>query len=189
MDEETAIDLAKQGNENGFMYLYKKYWDKIYQLAYRYVLSAEDAKDIMQETFISAFKGVRKYKNHDDSSFVSWLNRICINCSINYIKKNKKDKKFSQILYIKSLDQLAVQNPNIVDMVQLEQELLLIKKSTLHLSIKQKIIFDLRFIQHHNIKNIANMMNCSESNIKTQLGRSIAKLKKIVLPQGGFNGL
>ena len=50
------------------------------------------------------------------------------------------------------------------------------------LSAKQQVIFDMRYTQHWDIKEIAEVMNCSESTIKTQLSRSLQKLKKQLLP-------
>ena len=57
-----------------------------------------------------------------------------------------------------------------------------IEKSYEQLPPKQQIIFNLRFYQHYKIKEIADMLGCSESNVKTQLMRSVNKLKKQLKP-------
>ena len=90
MREDAAILLAKEGDEEAFRLLYDDNCERIYTLAYRYVRSPEDAKDVMQETFTRAFKRIRSFQVASDTSFSSWLNRICINCSIDQLRRRQR---------------------------------------------------------------------------------------------------
>ena len=68
------------------------------------------------------------------------------------------------------------------DQTQLSQIIHYLQKAVKKLSPKQQVIFDLRHSQHKKIKEIAEIMKCSESNVKTQLFRSVARLKKELIP-------
>jgi len=182
MNEEVILLQAKEGHEDAFRKIYKNHRERIYRLAYRYTRSIQDAEDIMQETFIKAFKSIQMFKNFNNSSFTAWLNRICINCAINYLRKMKR-RKMNQVY---SLSEMVIE-PESQDVspetsAQTEQILRLIQRAIQKLSPKQRIIFDMRYAQHWNIKEIAQTMDCSESNIKTQLFRSVAKLRKQLGP-------
>jgi len=59
MNSDTVILLAKEGNKNAFRNLYESNYQMIYRLAYRYTKSPQDAEDVMQETFIKAFKNIK----------------------------------------------------------------------------------------------------------------------------------
>jgi len=182
MNEEMAILLAKEGHENGFKKLYEDYRERIYHLAYRYTRSRQEAEDILQETFIKAFRGIKTLRYENSRSFSAWLNRICINCSMTYLRKRKR-RKMDQMISIKDLhNEPATQTLSAEESVHIKQVMLMIKEATQKLSAKQQVIFDLRFGQHWQIKDIAENMKCSESNIKTQIFRSLAKLRKQLGP-------
>ena len=95
MQEEMIILLAKEGHEEAFRQLYENHREQIYRLAYRYTKSQQDAEDIMQETFIKAFKKIRSFQFVNNSTFSSWVSRICINHSISFLRKQKRKSFFS----------------------------------------------------------------------------------------------
>ena len=64
----------------------------IYRLAYYYSKSQQDAEDIMQETFIKAFKGIKKFDFNISSNFSAWIYQIGLHCSIDHLRKRKKRK-------------------------------------------------------------------------------------------------
>jgi RNA polymerase sigma-70 factor (ECF subfamily) len=179
MKEEMIILLAKEGHEEAFRQLFEMHKEKIYQMAYRYTKSQQDAEDILQETFIKAFKKIKSFQFKNNASFSSWLIRICINLSISYLRKQKR-KAALPLSELKNEPVSKKQLPE--DETQLKQVFQFLQKALKKLSPAQQIIFDLRHSQHKKIKEIAECMNCSESNIKTQLFRSVAKLKKELGP-------
>ena len=181
MKEAMTILLAKEGNESAFRHLYEDHRERIYRMSYRYTRSKEDAEDIMQETFVKAFKGIAKFRNNHSGSFSAWINTICAHCSINHIRK-KERRKTDQTISFADLDQQPDSeqaSPEIL--AQWRQTFQLLQKAIHKLSPQQRIIFDLRHEGHKEIKEIARVLNCSESNVKTQLFRSVAKLRKQLL--------
>jgi len=182
MNEETTIKLAKAGNEAAFRELYGTYREAIYRLAYRYTRSQSDAEDIMQDTFIKAFKSIGSFRAGDSSSFGAWLNRICINHSISFLRKNKRRKMDQTIPLSEILAEPDAPGPSPDDAAHTGQVLVLVNKAVQKLSARQRVVFDLRFSQHRQISEIAEYLGCSESNVKTQIFRSIAKLRKQLEP-------
>lgn len=175
MDEEKIILFAKEGREEAFRELYEMYKRMIYQLAYRYTNSREDAQDILQETFIKAFTKIHSLASRSSHTFSIWLTRICINQCITYLRRDRRTPKlFPGDFNHESISVQSTQESNL----QKKQIILLVQNAAKKLSPRQRIIFDLRYTQHRKIKEIAQFLNCSESNVKTQLSRSIAKLKK-----------
>jgi RNA polymerase sigma-70 factor (ECF subfamily) len=65
MTDETILLRAREGHEDAFRQIYDNHREPIYRLAYRYTRSQEDAEDMMQETFIKAFKAIKTFKKND----------------------------------------------------------------------------------------------------------------------------
>jgi RNA polymerase sigma-70 factor (ECF subfamily) len=91
-NDRLAVLLAKEGNESAFRELYENNYETIYRLAYRYSRSPEDAEDIMQDTFIKAFKSIKKFDFSISSNFSAWIYQIGLNCSLDYLRKRKRIK-------------------------------------------------------------------------------------------------
>ncbi|MDH4222716.1 MAG: sigma-70 family RNA polymerase sigma factor [candidate division Zixibacteria bacterium] len=182
MNEDTVVLLAKEGKEDAFNRLYQDNCQRVYRLAYGYVRSPEDAEDVMQETFIRAFKSIQSYQISDNTSFSSWLHRICINCSIGQLRKMKRLKRYMMI----SLDDMTIdpagEDNSPEAKVELGEILSLIRKAVSKLSPKQQVVFNLRYRQDLSIKDIAELLRCHQNTVKTQLWRSIRKLRERLAP-------
>ncbi len=182
MNENQTILLAKQGNENAFFQLYENHREMVYRLAYRYTRTQEDAEDVLQETFVRAFKKIKNFKNKNESSFSAWICRICVNCSINFLRKQKSRKMDETTSLSEMLVEPESQNPSPEKTTDISRIIFQIQKAIQKLTHKQRIIFDMRFSQGKKIKEIAEILDCSESNIKTQVFRSLTKLRKLIQP-------
>ena len=182
MNEETAVILAREGHEDAFRYLYETNRERVYGLAYRYTRSQQDAEDVMQEAFIKAFKKIGTFEFRQGSSFSAWLARICINHAIQYLRGRKRRKIDEMISLADMENRVACEGESPEDCVADREMRDLLTRALGRLSPSQRVIFDLRHSRHLSIKEIAECMNCSESNVKTQLHRSVNKLKKEIEP-------
>jgi RNA polymerase sigma-70 factor (ECF subfamily) len=72
MNEHMNIVMAKDGNPDAFRELYEVHGARIFGIAFRYTGSQSDAEDIMQETFIKAFKNIHTFHSNPKNSFSSW---------------------------------------------------------------------------------------------------------------------
>ena len=87
------IDQCKEGNQKAQFQLYKLYYKSMYSVSLRIVNNEVEAEDIMQESFLKAFKKIDSYKG--EVSFGAWLKKIVINRSLDHLKKKKV--KFEEV--------------------------------------------------------------------------------------------
>ena len=178
MREDNAVTLAKAGSEDGFRYLYETHKEMIYRLAYRYVGASGDAEDVMQETFIKAFRNIAKFRHEPTASFSAWLCRICINSVIGHLRKQRSRRSHRTI----PLDDIGIDppsnRPSPEKAAQTSQLLALIRSAVENLSPRERVVFDLRYSKHLEVAEIAEMVGSSESSVKTHISRSLAKLRK-----------
>ena len=97
-DHRLVIDL-KNGNERAYRQLVVKYQAKLRNVAYGITLDVEESADIIQDVFLKAYTGINKFKG--ESSLYTWLRRITINESLNWVRKWKRRFKWQH----QSLDQ------------------------------------------------------------------------------------
>src|SRR5581483_11910674 len=84
LDDSAAVEAAKGGSEDAFRVLVERHSRSIYRVAYRMTGRAEDAEDVVQETFIRAFRQLGRFEAR--ANFATWLYRIAFNCAIDYMR-------------------------------------------------------------------------------------------------------
>lgn len=182
MTEEMTVLLAKEGHETAFRELYERHQEDIYRLAYRYTCSAQDAEDVLQETFIKAFQGIRAFDLSRNSSFAAWVNRLCVYRCLDHLRKEKRRRTHQIISLNECPDELKAAGPSPECSAEAGQLVQKIQQALTRLSPKQRIIFDMRYCQHHDIRDIADTFGCSESAVKTHLSRAREKLRDALAP-------
>ena len=90
-DDKEILNEIINGNVSKYEIIILKYQARIISLCFRYTKSYPDAEDVAQESFLKAFNSLHKFRF--ESKFYSWLHRIAINCSLNYINSKEKTKE------------------------------------------------------------------------------------------------
>ena len=90
-DDTEIIEEIINGNIDKYEYIIKKYQLRIISLCYKYTKNHSDAEDVAQESFLKAYNSLGKFRF--ESKFYSWLHRISVNCSLNYINSKEKLKE------------------------------------------------------------------------------------------------
>jgi len=88
LPDELLVGRAQENDPDAFRQLVDKYKAKIYYVACRMMSNHSDADDVAQETFIRAYRGLKKFKGH--SRFYTWLYRILVNCCMDSLRKKKR---------------------------------------------------------------------------------------------------
>ena len=178
MDEIALVQSAQEGNTEAFRHLFEGHKRKILGLAYQYTRNVEDSEDILQDTFIKAYHSLRKFDVRNCARFSSWLYRIGINCSIDHMRKRKRQT--DNIFPGGDVTDLSDANPRSnPDVSQQKTEVRERIDQVLNtLSRKQRMIFILKHYQDLSIKEIAEYMNCTEGSVKKQLFRTVSAMKK-----------
>jgi RNA polymerase sigma-70 factor (ECF subfamily) len=180
--DKLAILLAKEGNESAFRELYEKNYEMIYRLAYRYSKSKQDAEDIMQDTFIKAFKGIKKFDFSISTNFSAWIYQVGYRCSMDYLRKRQR-RRADQIESLTDFHNEPRSQDSSPETTTIANQTMSQVKSALDiLSPKQRVIFDLRHLQHKALKEISERLQCSQSTVKKQLQRAVLKLRNQLEP-------
>ncbi|MDX8362700.1 MULTISPECIES: sigma-70 family RNA polymerase sigma factor [Bacillaceae] len=150
--------------EDRFLYLINNNQEKMYKIAYSYVKNKDDALDIVQETVYKAYISYDKVKKAQYEN--TWLTRILINVSIDFIKKNKR---------VVSIDTNLIENIS-DSRKDLVHEQIFVKEALEKLNEKQKTVIILRFFEDMKLEEIAQILNLPTSTIKSTLYRALKEM-------------
>ena len=132
--------------------IYEEYFDRVYYKVLSVVKNDDDAEDICQETFISVYKNLSKFR--EESNIYTWIYRIAINKTYDFFKKRKLEFEIND-------DILSLpEDVNFDTKVILEEKLKLISE-------KEKEIVVLKDIYGYKLKEIAEMKNMNLSTVKS----------------------
>lgn len=182
-DEKELVERFQNGEQEVFNELVIKYQGRIYNLVYKYVPNAETAKDLSQEIFIKAFRALPNFKRQ--SAFYSWLYRIATNLCIDFIRQQKRGQTLSfEDLPAGSNDEVALNDVNPLPPDQLETQELgqIIGQAVQQLPPKQQHVFNLRYHDGLQLKEIAARLDRSEGTIKAHLHHAHKRLRTLLIP-------
>jgi RNA polymerase sigma factor (sigma-70 family) len=159
----TIVPLALQNDRKAQYALYQVLAPKMKGVAMRYLRNSEEAEDVLQDAFINIFTHLPNFKG--DSKIDTWAIRILINTVLRKLEKEKR-ATFSDLEQapLEHMEDFSATDGNLLH----EELLQLINK----LPDSKKIIFNLYVIEGYSHKEIAEMLNITESTSKTQLFRA-----------------
>jgi RNA polymerase sigma-70 factor (ECF subfamily) len=150
----------------------------MYNVTYRITNDPDDAEDVLQEAFISIFRNLRSFKG--ESSIGAWIKRIVVNASINHVKKQK-------MIYA-PVDENLEDEPERHDHENIELEIARVKEAIQQLPDGFRTVLTLYLIEGYDHREIADILNISESTSKSQYNRAKKKLKEILNEKIYVNG-
>ena len=182
-DERELVERFQNGEQEVFNELVIRYQGKIYNLVYKYVSNSETAKDLSQEIFIKAFRALPNFKRQ--SAFYSWLYRIAINLCIDFIRQQKRGRALSfEDLTAGGNDEMVFNDVGPLPPDQLETKELghIIGQAVQQLPPKQQRVFNLRYQDGLQLKEIAAQLDRSEGTIKAHLHHAHKRLQTLLVP-------
>src|SRR5436305_4889538 len=112
--DEAAAAETRKGDRNAFRVLVERHSRAVFRLAYRMTGNEQDAEDVVQETFLRAYKQIGQFDGR--SSFSTWIYRICSNCSLDVIRARKtREKQREPLTHQKAtswIDRVAAPEPD-----------------------------------------------------------------------------
>jgi RNA polymerase sigma factor (sigma-70 family) len=180
--ETELIELLKQKDRAAFKKIVDTWQEMVYNTAVGILQNAEDAEDVMQETFIQVFESISTFKG--ESKFSTWIYRITVSKAMDHIRKKKRKKRFAfiQSLYGKN-DKPLIDPPDFfhpgISMEKKENAAVLFKAME-QLPPNQKTAFALNKVEGLSYLEIGEVMKLSESAVDALLHRAKANLKKIL---------
>jgi RNA polymerase sigma factor RpoE len=176
-DGEEISDFAlvrrsQQEEMSAYDELVRRYQERIYATVYHMTSNHEDANDLVQETFIKAFRALKSFKG--DSSFYTWIYRIAVNKTINFLKQRKNRLHMS----LNDVDFNAENDPDLVALVsdktprrdlnlsELQDKL---NAAMLKLSEHHRMVVTLHDIQGLSHEEIGSIMDCNVGTVRSRL--------------------
>lgn len=178
MDETTLIQTARAGDGEAFRTLFENHNGRVFGLAYKYLRNRSDAEDVLQETFIRAYRALDSFDAGKSPDFGVWINRICVNCSIDALRRSQR--RSAQPLEGAPLACLSAGTPeDDPERAARNREIReQIDRALDRLTPRQRMIFTLRHDMGCSIKEIARTVQTTEGSVKKHLFRAVEALKK-----------
>ena len=160
--------------ENGFRVMMDTYKERIYWHIRRLVVTHEDAEDILQETFINAYRFIGSFNGK--SKIYTWLYRIATNECIRLLRNRKKMKQNIEELTDKHILRLGE-----TDMESGEEILFKFQNAILRLPEKQRLVFTMRYYDDLTYEEICYILKTSVNALKTNYHYAHEKIKQYML--------
>lgn len=165
IEKEQLVMKARNGDKLAFQMLIEDEQDALYRCAYIYVRNETDAIDIYQQTVYLAFTSIHTLK--EPAYFSSWLTRILINVANTFLNKR------NQTVLIEQTELEKIEDTN---QPHVEEKMDLLKALG-ELDDKYKTVLLLRYYQDYQVKQIAEILDCPEGTVKTNIRRGLNALK------------
>lgn len=185
--DAQALRLWKNGSNRGYNELVERYQKPLFHFIYRMVRDRDEAKDLLQETFIRLHRSLSSLR--EDKSLKSWLFRTANNLCIDHFRKHKPgrvtafDHQAPESLAAvesASIDERTEIRPDEAAMQSAQQEKII--EAIQKLPKNQRMAMTLRSCEGLSMKEIADAMECSEQTIGTTLFAARKKLMKMLQP-------
>ncbi len=176
MTDPQLVARAQQGDLQAFEELVKKYQREIYGLAYRLVLDAEEAKDLVQQAFLQAFIHIRSFRQQ--AQFRTWLFRIAINQCYNYLKNKKK---FGDPVDYEEYILVGEESPE-ADLVNREEHRRLYAALS-RLPAKQRAVITLKLEQGLSYEEISRVLGGTTGAARVNYCQALKTLKKYLVSE------
>jgi len=182
LSEDRLVRLSKQGDVEAFMALALRYQERIYNTTLGLTKNHLDADDLSQETFMKAFKSLKGFKQ--DSSFFTWLYKIAVNLTLNFLKKSGRERKKADSLMFNYEQKLnPVKNISSPEDFSLKLELRTkLKQAMDDLPPAYRVAFFLVEVEGMLHKEAALILNCSENTISWRLHKARKMLQGKLKP-------
>ena len=169
---EDLIARCRTGDRDARYRIYKLYSKAMFNVGYRITRSEEDAEDVLQEAFISAFRSLDSYRG--DATFGAWLKRIVINKAINALNKKKHESLPDENEQWDLAEEESP--PEYRDSLTVER----VRKAIEKLPDGYRSVLSLYLLEGYDHQEIGEILGISESTSKSQLNRAKAKLKELL---------
>jgi RNA polymerase sigma-70 factor (ECF subfamily) len=172
VDEAVLVNSARKGDLKAYDQLVQRYQERIYATIYHMTSNHEDANDLAQEAFIKGFQALKSFKG--GSSFYTWVYRIAVNKTINFLKQRKNRSQMS----LNDLDFNAEHDPDLVALIsdktprreagltELQEKL---NEAMQKLSEPHRLVVALHDVQGLSHEEIAKIMGCNIGTVRSRL--------------------
>ncbi len=182
MIDKELLEQVVSGDQNAFRLLVDKYQILVFNTCLGFVGNRQSAEDLSQDVFIEMHRSISKFRG--DSRLSTWLYRIAVNKSLNYIRDNKKHlmvRSIERFFYGEKEEKLDMEDqmfgtPD--DTLEQQQHARSLSKAIQSLPENQQIAFNLNKFDDLSYKQIAEVMDVSLSTVESLIHRAKKNLQK-----------
>ena len=181
LSDEFSLEALRDGDRNEFSRLVEIYSGKLYRLGLKMLGNPQDAEDILQETFLKAFRSIRNFNGR--SSLSTWLYRIAINEALMHLRRKHPDTL--------SIDEPGETGTDEQEPLQIVDWCCMPERELMSNEVKRKLdqaveelpaslraVFVLRDIEELSTLETAEVLGLSETAVKTRLSRARMRLRE-----------
>lgn len=175
LDQEILRLIGTKSTENrGYTLLMNTFQEQLYHLIYRMTNHHADTDDILQNTFIKVFRGIKNFEGN--SKLSTWLFRIATNEALTFLNKKKRVSKHSDLLLqntiSRSINYESLASDQIIEHLQ----------SALNtLPEKQKLIFTMRYYNEMTYQEISDILGTTVGGLKASYHHAVKKIEHHIM--------
>jgi len=179
------VRRAKAGDLSAFEELVNRHESKIYTLALRILQNSHDAEDVTQQAFLSAIGNLKRFR--EEAGFATWINRIATHAALKIIRKRKGlDTVSWEEATEPQEDHDAIPHPEYIAdwkesperLVERNETRRLLDEALMQLDEKHRLVFLLRDVEGLSVRETAEALGLSETNVKVRLLRARLQLRE-----------
>jgi len=174
IEDQVLVERVLGGDNRAFEKLVEKYKKRIYYLAYKMTRDHDSADELAQESFVKAYQALSRFKK--GYSFYTWIYRICVNLSINFLKKEKNSVS-TDLISDKELLHFSGNVSNQLERMITSEQAAIVKQALETIPPDQKAVFILKTYENMTYEQMATVMNCSIGTVMSRLYRARFKLR------------
>jgi len=185
--DEELVARSIDGDTDSFNQLVVRWERPIYALAYRVIGREEEARDVVQETFLRAFRGIKNFRGQ--AKFSSWVYRIALNLCRDWIRRERRAPIQATPEGIDLVELAAEQGPveSIETLVARHDLSKIVEQAMALLPDEQRTAIILKEYHGMTFQEIADLQGCPLSTVKTRLYQGLTVLRRHLQAQGRFD--
>ena len=183
LTDRACVARARAGDGDAFRVLVERHSRSLFRLAYRMTGNESDAEDVVQESFLRAYRHLDKFDER--ASFGTWIYRIAANCSLDLVRSRKRR---SEQLAPADPDRddpvlsLAATAPSPEREAQSGQVRDRVAEAMRELSATERTAFVLRHFEGMGIEDVSRVLDCAPGAAKHSIFRAVQKLRRALEP-------
>ena len=180
--DTAAVALAREGDSDAFRGLVERHSRAVYRLAHRMTGNPHDAEDVVQETFLKAYRQLGRFESR--ANFGTWLHRIAVNCSIDLIRGRKHQETTHDAGDLDTLDtsddlRVDPSPERLMLSTEVQQK---VTRAMEDLTQMERAAFVLRHFEGQSIEEISRALNLKANAAKHSIFRAVRKMRLALEP-------
>jgi len=189
MDDAAAVARVRAGEKDAFRLLVERHSQTIFRLAFRMMENEQDAEEIVQDTFLRAYRALNGFESR--SNFGTWIYRIAVNRCYDLLDQRKSrhevhSKEEPDADELDLVEQIPATSPSPERSLLSSEIEVRVRSAMKQLTAGERTAFVLRHFEGRSVEEIARVLNVREGAAKNRVHRAVQKLRQHLQPLRTF---